>query len=64
MLMYTGSNPAALRSREYIVQTFLKLSEKTPISELSIKQLMDESGLSRQTFYQIFEPKEEVLEYG
>lgn len=61
--MYTGNNPAALRSREYIVQTFLKLAETTSVSEMSIKQIMDGSGLSRQTFYQIFETKEEILEY-
>jgi AcrR family transcriptional regulator len=61
--MYTGNNPAALRSREYIVQTFLKLAETTPVSGLSIKRIMDASGLSRPTFYQIFETKEEILEY-
>lgn len=61
--MYTGSNPSALRSREFIVQSFMRLAETMPIADISIKQIMDGSELSRQTFYQIFETKEEIMEY-
>lgn len=61
--MYTGSNPSALRSRKEIVQAFLSLLERRPLEEITIKQIMDMTGLSRQTFYQIFDDKEEILEY-
>lgn len=61
--MYTGSNPSALRSRRDIVQAFLRLLKKTPLEEISIKQIMNEAELSRQTFYQIFNNKEEILEH-
>lgn len=61
--MYTGNNPSALRSREFIVQSFMRLAEAMPVAEISIKQIMDESELSRQTFYQIFNTKEEMMEY-
>lgn len=61
--MYTGSNPAALRSRDYIVSSFLKLTKSLPLEEISVKRIMDESRLSRQTFYQIFDSKDEVIEY-
>lgn len=61
--MYTGSNPSALRSRKEIVQAFLSLLSNYDMEEITIKQIMDMTGLSRQTFYQIFADKEEILEY-
>ncbi|TCL63334.1 TetR family transcriptional regulator [Hydrogenispora ethanolica] len=61
--MYIGNNPSALRSREEIVQAFLRLLEHTSLEKISIKQIMDATDLSRQTFYQIFDSKEEILEY-
>lgn len=61
--MYQGSNPSALRSRDEIVRAFLSLLDTTPLEQMSIKQIMDRSGYSRQTFYQIFDSKEEILEY-
>ncbi len=61
--MYTGKNPSALRSRREILQAFLSLLSEHPLEEISIKQIMDMTGLSRQTFYQILADKEEILEY-
>lgn len=61
--MYTGNNPSALRSRREIVQVFLQLLQTTPLESISIKQLMEMTELSRQTFYQIFKDKEEILEF-
>ncbi|MCR4725554.1 MAG: TetR/AcrR family transcriptional regulator [Clostridia bacterium] len=61
--MYQGSNPSALRSREEIVKAFLLCLKDEPLESLSIKKIMDRSGLSRQTFYQIFSSKEEILDY-
>jgi len=62
-IMYSGSNPSALRSRREIVQAFLNLLSKYSLEEITIKQIMDMTGLSRQTFYQIFRDKEEILEH-
>lgn len=61
--MYQGTNPSALRSRGEIVRSFLSLLAQTDLEELSIKQIMDATDLSRQTFYQIFDSKEEIIEY-
>ena len=61
--MYPGSNPSALRSREEIAAAFLTLLRTTPPEELSVKEIMDAAGLSRQTFYQIFVSREEILEH-
>lgn len=61
--MYKGNNPAALRSREEIVAAFLSLLQSAPFDEISVKQIMLETRLTRQTFYQIFSDKDEILEY-
>ncbi len=61
--MYKGSNPSAIRSRDDIVKAFLACLEETPLDKLSITAIMDRTGLSRQTFYQIFRSKDEVLEF-
>jgi AcrR family transcriptional regulator len=61
--MYCGNNPSALRSQEYIVQSCLNLIQETPLDELTVKQIMSGSDLARQTFYQVFDSKDEILEY-
>ncbi len=61
--MYKGTNPSALRSRNEITKALIRLMEDKPFDQLSIKEIMEASGYSRQTFYQIFDSKEEVLEY-
>lgn len=61
--MYTGTNPSAIRSRNEIVPAFFDLLSDYSFEEITVKQIMDATGLSRQTFYQIFSHKEEILEY-
>ncbi|MCD8197857.1 MAG: TetR/AcrR family transcriptional regulator [Lachnospiraceae bacterium] len=61
--MYKGNNPSALRSRKEIVRCFLEELKDTDLEALSIKQIMDATDLSRQTFYQIFDSKDEIIEY-
>lgn len=61
--MYQGTNPAALRSREQILEAFFKLLAERSIEKISIKEVMAETQLARQTFYQIFNSKEEICRY-
>lgn len=61
--MYTGTNPSALRSRTEIVAACLKLMEIHSIEDITVKQIMQETDISRQTFYQIFTSKDEILEF-
>lgn len=61
--MYQGTNPSALRSREWITQALLKLLEKEKYAQITVKDICRKADLSRQTFYQIFESKDEVMEY-
>lgn len=60
--MYKGTNPAALRSQQAITTSFVELSNNLPFNDISIKLIMAQSGLARQTFYQIFSSKEEIVE--
>ena len=61
--MYQGTNPSAIRSREEIIRAFFSLLQNNSLEEISIKQIMGATDLSRQTFYQIFNSKDEILEY-
>ena len=61
--MYTGTNPSALRSREWIHDALLQLLEQRKYNQITIKDICKKADLSRQTFYQIFDSREEVMEY-
>lgn len=45
--MYQGSNPSAIRSRNEIVNAFLTLLATHDLDDISIKQIMDATDLSR-----------------
>lgn len=61
--MYTGSNPSALRSKEWIRIALLRLLEEERYDRITIKEICQQADLSRQTFYQMFSSKEEVIQY-
>lgn len=61
--MYTGKNPSALRSREWLRSAMLELLKENTYSHITIKDICNQADLSRQTFYQIFSSKEEIMEY-
>lgn len=61
--MYTGNNPSALRSMEWIRNALLHLLEQKRYDRITIKEICQQADLSRQTFYQMFASKEEVIEY-
>lgn len=54
-------NPISVRSKRRITEALLKLLQTTPFSKISIKDIVEEAGLTRQTFYHNFDTKEEVL---
>lgn len=61
--MYTGNNPSALRSMEWIRSALLHLLKQEKYASITIKDICRQADLSRQTFYQIFSSKEEVIQY-
>ena len=59
--MYCGTNKTALSSQNQISCTLLRLMEDVPFSRISISTLCREAGVSRQTFYSLFQSKENVI---
>lgn len=60
--MYTGNNPTALQSKNMITEALLNLLKDKKFNKISIKELCEKALVSRQTFYFLFETKEQVIE--
>ncbi|KRK39862.1 TetR/AcrR family transcriptional regulator [Loigolactobacillus bifermentans] len=63
LLIYTGHNPSALRSRDLLVSALFQLLKTNSFAEITVRQLTQEAQLSRQTFYQIFSNKTEIVQF-
>lgn len=61
--MYKGTNPKAITSQEMLADGLIELLKLYQLSQINIKSLCAESLVSRQTFYSLFDSKEEVVEY-
>lgn len=59
--MNESNNPSAIRSKKQITDALLKLMEKYPYNEISVKQIVLEADLVRKTFYRNFDTKDDVL---
>lgn len=59
--MYQGSNKTALSSQKSIAQGFTELMHEKEYSKISISEICQRSGVSRQTFYTLFESKENIV---
>lgn len=62
--MYTGDNKTAKTSQQAFVEALERLLARKSFSEISVSELSQESGISRQTFYSLFRTKENVLRYA
>lgn len=61
--MYYGTNPTALQSRQWIVESLIALMEVKPYKQITIMDICKKADLSRQTFYNVFDQKEDVLRF-
>lgn len=61
--MYSGNNPIAIRSQECLSDALLDLMKENDYSKISIKDICGAAGLSRQTFYQFFNSKDDVIRF-
>lgn len=59
--MYEGNNPTALNSREWLVNALLALMETKPYPKITVKDICQKADLSRQTFYNFFETKDDII---
>lgn len=60
--MYKGNNPIALQSQKMITDALLLLMEQKQFSKIQIKELCESAKVSRQTFYSLYDNKEQILE--
>lgn len=56
-------NPISTRSKRLIVAALMQLMKEIPFSKITIRDIVNCAGLTRQTFYHNFESKEDVLVY-
>ena len=61
--MYQGKNSTARQSQQWLGESLIRLMEQKPYSAITIGAICKEADLSRQTFYNVFESKEEVLRF-
>ena len=61
--MYCGTNPTALRSQKWIAESLIKLMAKKSYHQITIMDICKQADLSRQTFYNVFDKKEDILRF-
>lgn len=61
--MYEGNNPTALNSRDWLIDALLSLMETTPYAKIAVKDICAKADLSRQTFYNFFKSKDDIIRY-
>lgn len=61
--MYQGNNPTALRSQQWLAESLVALMKEKPYAKITIKDIYQRADLSRQTFYNVFENKDETLRF-
>ena len=62
-VMYSGKNPSALRSQQWLADSLVDLMKVKEFQYISVKEICQKADLTRQTFYQIFSSKEDVIRY-
>ncbi|MGN0482351.1 MAG: TetR/AcrR family transcriptional regulator [Lachnospiraceae bacterium] len=60
--MNPSQNPSAIRSKQEITQALLTLMNEYPYEEITVKQILFQSKVSRKTFYRNFSSKDDVLD--
>ena len=61
--MYRGNNPTAIQSQNWLAESLIVLMEEKPFSQITVQDICKKADLSRQTFYNFFSAKEEILRY-
>ena len=61
--MYRGKNPTALASQRMLLDALNALLKEKEFKDISVSELCNHSGVSRQTFYSLFGSKENILLY-
>ena len=61
--MYQGNNVTAIQSQQWLGEGLVRLMAQQSYAAITIGAICKEADLSRQTFYNVFDSKEEVLRF-
>ena len=61
--MYQGSNKTACASQRQFAEALLELMAEQPFDQLTVSAICKRAGISRATFYTLFQSKENVVTY-
>lgn len=61
--MYHGNNPTALQSRNWLITALIDLMQEMPYDKISVITICKKADLSRQTFYNLFNSKDDLLHF-
>ncbi len=61
--MYNGTNPRALESQKWLADAALSLMQEKSFKDITIGEICKQADVSRQTFYNCFDDKKDVLHY-
>lgn len=61
--MYQGTNPTALKSMDAVGSAMMNLLRETDYDQIAVKQICTRAKVSRQTFYNCFTGKEDILRF-
>ena len=61
--MYQGNNITAIQSQQWLGEGLIRLMGQQSYTAITIGAICKEADLSRQTFYNVFDSKEEVLRF-
>ena len=54
-------NPLTLQSKQWLLDALLHLMKEKAYGEITVKELTEQAGLDRKTFYRNFKTKEDIL---
>lgn len=61
--MYRGTNIKAIQSQRWLTDALVALMREKEYSNITVKDICLRADLSRQTFYNVFESKDEILHF-
>lgn len=62
-MTYSGTNPTAKQSKELLADALAQLISTKKYTQISIKEVCEKAQVSRQTFYNLFDSKDDILRY-
>lgn len=63
-LFHRYGGTMGLDIKKMIVDNFLELCERKDLSKITVKDIQEKTGLSRQTFYNHFKDKDDLIQYS